>query len=350
MSRVDDSNHHPFDPNDATVFDGIFGLPHTLRDAYVVLIPVPFDATTSYRKGAAEGPQTILEASWQVDLWDAETGDPWKEGIFMLDEPEMIVRLNDEARLLAAPIQNQEDEVLGSDSLERINAIGEQVMTWVHDEVVSWLDQGKLVGIIGGDHASPLGAIMAIAERNPGLGILHIDAHADLRCAYQGFTHSHASVMHNVLSRVPEVQRITQVGLRDLCANEMQTIQTDKRLRSFFDHDLARAQFEGKSYASLVEQIVQTLPDKVYVSFDIDGLDPSLCPGTGTPVPGGLFFHQASFLLGELVRSGRTIVGFDLCEVAPVEDSISIDGVVGARMLYKLIGWSLLSQSPKRES
>ena len=333
----------PFDPNDATVYDGIFGLPHTEEEARVVLVPVPFDATTSYRKGAAEGPQTVLEASWQVDLWDGETGDPWKEGIAMLEEPEAIVRLNEAAQALASPIQHQEDEALSHETLERVNAIGEELMVWVRDEVRSWLDRGKIVGVVGGDHASPLGAIMAVAERHPGLGVLHIDAHADLRAAYQGFSHSHASIMHNVLTRVPGVARITQVGLRDLCANEMQVIRGDDRLRSFFDHEMARAQFEGRSFASLTREIVATLPRQVYVSFDIDGLDPSLCPGTGTPVPGGLSFHQASYLLGEVARSGRRIVGFDLCEVAPGADPSSIDGIVGARMLYKLIGWALRS-------
>jgi agmatinase len=330
------------------VYDGIFGLPHTEEEARVVLVPVPFDATTSYRKGAAEGPQTVLEASWQVDLWDGETGDPWRQGIAMLDEPEAIVRLNETARALASPIQNQEDEALSPETLERVNTIGEELMVWVRDEVRSWLDRGKIVGVVGGDHASPLGAIMAVAERHPGLGVLHIDAHADLRAAYQGFSHSHASIMHNVLTRVPGVARITQVGLRDLCANEMQVIRSDDRLRSFFDHEMARAQFEGRSFASLTREIVATLPRQVYVSFDIDGLDPSLCPGTGTPVPGGLSFHQASYLLGEVARSGRRVVGFDLCEVAPGSDPSSIDGIVGARMLYKLIGWALRSAGDTR--
>ena len=336
-----------FDPNAATVCDGIFGLPHSAEDARVVLVPVPFDATTSYRKGASQGPRTILEASWQVDLWDSETGDPWSDGVAMLQEPARVVMLNEEARSLVAKVSN--NEVYSADTIERVNAIGEEVTAWVYSTVKYWLARGKTVGVVGGDHASPLGAIIAMAERCHGLGVLHIDAHADLRVAYQGFACSHASIMHNVLARAPQVVRITQVGLRDLCANERQTIRSDDRLRSFFDHDLASEQFHGTPYASLAHKIVQTLPQQVYVSFDIDGLDPSLCASTGTPVPGGLSFQQASFLLGEVVRSRRRIVGFDLCEVAPsreaagVDRSESIDGIVGARMLYKLIGWALLS-------
>lgn len=333
-----------FDPNDATEYDGIFGLPHAPEDSAVVLVPVPFDATTSYRKGAAEGPQTILESSWQVDLRDVETGDPWKRGIAMLPEFEGIVKLNEEAELLASPIQNQSDEALSPSALARVNAIGEEVTEWVRREVTSWLDRGKLVGVVGGDHASPLGAIEALAQRNPGLGVLHIDAHADLREAYQGFLHSHASIMHNVLQRAPGVSAITQVGIRDLCANEMDVIEGDNRVRCFYDSQLARARFEGRSFASLTREIIATLPQRVYVSFDIDGLDPSLCPNTGTPVPGGLSFQEATYLVGALARSGRRIVGFDLCEVAPGERP-GIDGIVGARMLYKLIGWSLISGS-----
>jgi agmatinase len=333
-----------FDPNDATEYDGIFGLPHTPEDSAVVLVPVPFDATTSYRKGAAEGPQTILESSWQVDLRDVETGDPWKRGIAMLPEAEGIVRLNEEAEVLASPIQHQTDEALSPSAIERVNAIGEELTGWVRREVTSWLDRGKLVGVVGGDHASPLGAIEAFAQRYPGLGVLHIDAHADLREAYQGFRHSHASIMHNVLHRADGVKVITQVGVRDLCANEMDVIERDDRVHCFYDSELARARFEGRSFSSLTGEIVASLPQQVYVSFDIDGLDPSLCPNTGTPVPGGLSFQEASYLLGALARSGRRIVGFDLCEVAPGE-SASIDGIVGARMLYKLIGWSLISST-----
>ncbi len=335
----------PFDPNDAACCDGIFGLPHDEYDAGVVLIPVPFDATTSFRQGAADGPQTVLESSWQVDLRDVETGDPWKQGIAMLPEPDHIVRLNDEARALAGPIQDQEDDEPDAAALARVNSIGAQVTEWVQSETRRLLDRRKLVGVVGGDHASPLGAILEAAQRHPGLGILHIDAHADLRVAYQGFTHSHASIMHNVLQHAADVQLIAQVGVRDLCAAEMDAIDDSERVRCWYDADLARAQFEGRSFASLVEEIVAALPNEVWVSFDVDGLEPCLCPNTGTPVPGGLSLTQASFLLGGLARSPRRIVGFDLCEVAPGPDPTGIDGIVGARLLYKLIGWMIASHS-----
>ncbi|MCL2823773.1 MAG: agmatinase family protein [Polyangiaceae bacterium] len=332
-----------FDPNGASVCDGIFGLPFEPEDARVVLVPVPFDATASYHRGASGGPQLIREASWQVDLWDAETGDPWSAGIAMLDVDPRIVDLNSEACELSDRITTMDDVDLRYD-IDRINAIGDEMTGWVYEEARKWVGLGKLVGVVGGEHSVPLGAIVAIAEQNPGLGVLHIDAHADLRDAYQGMVQSHASIMRNVLNRATGVSRITQVGLRDLCAAERDVIRGNDRISAFFDHDMARRQFDGESFRTIARDIVATLPMVVYISFDIDGLDPSLCPGTGTPVPGGLSFQQASFLLAEVVKSGRKIVGFDLCEVASRENG-DIDGIVGARVLFKLIGWALMSCS-----
>ena len=341
-SRPDTS----FDPNAEAECNGLFGLPCTTLESRVVLVPVPFDATTSFRKGAAEGPRLIREASWQVDLWDNETNNPWKHGIAMMDEPSHIATLNHEARLLLS------DEACKkrTSAIDRVNTIGDKVAAWVNQNTQELLRAGKLVGIVGGDHSTPLGAITAIAEHYRSIGVLHIDAHADLRPAFQGLKHSHASIMYNVLHQSERVERITQVALRDLCEMEMHTIRDDCRLISFFDSDMAQALFGGRTLASYMRQVVDTLPENVYVSFDIDGLEPSLCPGTGTPVPGGLSFQQACFLIGEVVRSGRRIVGFDLCEVASGGVHSGIDGIVGARILYKLIGWALVGLDAQKES
>ena len=336
-----------FDPNAAAVCDGIFGLPHGADDARVLLIPVPFDATTSYRAGTAEGPAAIREASLQVDLHDADTGEPWKHGIFMLPEPVDIAELNRQAGTAAAPVKAAGGQGDHAQALRVVNRAGDAVCAWVHSQTQTWLDRGKLVGVVGGDHASPLGAILALAERHPGLGILHVDAHADLRVAYEGFEQSHASIMHNALARCPAVARLVQIGVRDLCEQEADTIRSSAgRIRTFHDSELARAMFRGESFASIVDRILNELPRDVYVSFDIDGLDPSLCPNTGTPVPGGLSFQQACYLLEALATKGHRIVGFDLCEVCPGPEggSETIDAITGARVLYKLIGWALRSQ------
>ena len=173
-----------------------------------------------------------------------------------------------------------------------------------------------------------------------------MDAHADLREAYEGFRYSHASIMNNVVREVPGLQRLVQVGVRDYCDEEDQLVRDNPALlRTFFDADLKREQLDGEPWSRLCGRVVAELPQEVYVSFDVDGLDPSLCPHTGTPVAGGLSFAEATALLRRLVESGRRIVGFDLNEVAPDPEGRSEwDANVGARLLYKLIGFALLSQ------
>jgi agmatinase len=201
------------------------------------------------------------------------------------------------------------------------------------------------VGTIGGDHAAPYGAIAAHAERFPGLGILHLDAHADLRRAYEGFTFSHASILFNVAERLPGVAKIVQVGIRDLSEEEHATIRgSGGRIETLFDAEVARRMLDGEAFGAILRAAIARLPERVYLTFDIDGLDPSLCPHTGTPVPGGLSFQQATALLAYVVESGRTIVGFDLNEVAPGPDGDEWDGNVGARLLYKMIGFALRAE------
>ena len=141
-------------------------------------------------------------------------------------------------------------------------------------------------GGVGGDHSVPLGLMRVMAERYPGVGVLHIDAHADLRKAYEGFTYSHASIMYNALQEAPGIGALVQVGIRDFCDEELETARADKRVVQFPDHELAAAGFAGETWQQVCNRIVETLPKQVYVSFDIDGLSPGNCPHTGTPVPG----------------------------------------------------------------
>ncbi len=217
-------------------------------------------------------------------------------------------------------------------------------LTTFCDEV-RLLDDGKRVCVVGGDHSVALGSIAAHARKHPGMGILHLDAHADLRPAFEGFTYSHASVLYNVSEKLPRVSRIVQVGVRDLSEQEMAYVKGARgRIVLHLDQALAQACFEGETWAAQVKRIVRALPGEVYLTFDIDGLDPALCPHTGTPVPGGLSFQQASSLLAGVVASGRRIVGLDLVEVAPGEGGDEWDANVGARLLYKMIGWMLASE------
>ncbi|ABC82354.1 agmatinase family protein [Anaeromyxobacter dehalogenans] len=336
-----------FDPSAAAQpGSGVFGLPHSERDAGVVLVPVPFEATTSYGGGTSRGPEAILDASRQVDLFDVETGRPYEAGIHMLPVPEEIARLDREARAAAEPVIAAGGLVPGRQDLARAAAEVDEacgrVNAWVEDRVAGLLARGKTVGLVGGDHSTALGAIAAHARRHPGMGLLHVDAHADLRVAFEGFTYSHASVIYNAAERLPELSRIVQVGLRDLSEEEhAYAAASGGRIVQHHDAALSRARFEGEPWAAQVGRIVEPLPREVYVTFDVDGLDPTLCPHTGTPVPGGLSFQEAAYLVGAVVRSGRRIVGFDVVEVSPGPEGGDWDGNVGARLLYKLIGWAL---------
>ena len=339
-----------FDPGAAATPDsGIFGLTTSLEESAVVVVPVPFEATTSYGGGTAGGPRAVLEASKQVDLYDYATGRPYEAGIHMLAESTEIRRSNKRAKrhaqlIIAEGGRIGDDPSLRS-SLEKVNRHGERVNEIVYETVRELLRAGKIVATVGGDHAAPFGAIKAYAEAYPGLGLLHVDAHADLRPAYEGFVWSHASIFYNVLTNLPGVAKLVQVGVRDFSEEEMEIVASSQG-RAIVHHDeaIVARKFDGVPWSRVVEGIVADLPADVYISFDIDGLDPALCPHTGTPVPGGLSFHEAVHLIAGVATSGRRIVGMDLCEVAPGPAGDEWDANVGARILYKMIGWALKSR------
>jgi agmatinase len=340
-----------FDPNAAASADsGIFGLPYTESESALVYLPVPWEATTSYGGGTSNGPQAILEASRQVDLFDLEVRNPYEAGLFMLAESADIRAMNEKAKAQAQKIIEAAGVIDGDaglhEALESVNAMGAKLNDYVYAETKRLLDAGKLVALVGGDHSTPFGAFRAIGEKHPGYGILHFDAHSDTRDAYEGFAWSHASIMHNALERIPALSKLVQVGIRDLCQQEMDTIHAQgDRMSVFFDRDLQRRKFEGESWSKITADIVSRLPRQVWVSFDIDGLDPRFCPNTGTPVPGGLEFAEATYLLSAVVRSGRKIIGFDVNEVAPCSSGEDEwDANVGARLLYKLSALTLASQ------
>jgi agmatinase len=180
-----------------------------------------------------------------------------------------------------------------------------------------------------------LGYFKAIAEKQGDFGILQIDAHCDLRKVYEGFTYSHASIMYNTLEEIPAVKKIVQVGIRDYCEEEMDYINAHKdRLVTYFDKDIKERQYEGQAWKQIVDEMLGHLPGKVFISFDIDGLDPKLCPHTGTPVQGGFETEQVFYLFKKLVQSGRKLVGFDLNEVGVSQNEW--DENVGARCLFRL--------------
>lgn len=342
-----------YDPNGVGQANGnLYGLPYSVAEAAVAIIPVPWDVTVSYADGCANGPQVILDASPQLDLYDPEIPAAWNIGLAM---QEIDLKWFERSKSLrkqsskyihwleqgAAPDKQKDMLRILADINEKCSFL----LDWVSASARFQLAQGKIVGVLGGDHSSPLGLMYALADKYEHFGILQIDAHMDLREAYEGFTYSHASIMYNAL-QIPQIKQLTQVGIRDYCLAEAELAQRDKRITVFYDRDLAKAAFAGQAWATTVEKIVTSLPQQVYVSFDIDGLDPKLCPNTGTPVPGGLEFEQAMYLIESVVKSGRTIIGFDLCEVSPGKKG-DWDANVGARVLYRLANQAWLSQQSK---
>lgn len=342
-----------FNPDATGVANGAyFGFTFSHASSALSLLSVPFDATVSYRDGSSCAPTAIIDASTQVEIYDAHFPDAWRRGIFTLPPDVRIEELNAVARAAATVVidhiesgGHQTDEAI-AEPLKIVNDASLWVNQNIYETAKFELDEGKIVGLVGGDHSTPLGLIRALGERNEGLGILHIDAHMDLRDGYEGFTYSHASIMRRALE-CTGVGSLVQVGVRDFSQTEAEFARGESRITQFADADLFAAKADGRTWSQICAEIIAVLPQKVYISFDIDGLDRAFCPSTGTPVPGGLSYNEAVYLLITLARSGRQIVGFDLNEVAPSSDqNDEWDAIVGARMLYKLCNLTLSNNNP----
>ncbi len=329
-----------FNPSGVGLKNGNFiGLPYNENSANVILIPVPWDVSVSFGEGTAMGPKAIREASVQLDLYDPDVPDAWKLGIFMMPEDQNLLNTRDKLRPLAAEyIEFLESggDVNKNPSmqnlLQEVNSGCAEMNERVYQLSKKVLDSGKVAAVIGGDHSTPLGLIKAIGEKYKNFGILQIDAHLDLRDSYEGFSWSHASIFFNALKE-DLVSKLVQVGIRDYCEEEIEVLEKEgNRISVFYDQQLKENRFGGKNWNVQCGEIIEKLPPDVYISFDIDGLDPKLCPNTGTPVPGGFDFHEVGFLIKKLVESGRRIIGFDVCETA----DHMWDSNVGARIIYKL--------------
>jgi agmatinase len=331
--------------------NNIFGLPFTEDEATLVILPIPWEVTVSYGAGTSRACENVFRASTQVDLYDAETGDAWRKGLYMRQPDKKVLMKSDYLRKEAELYINfsSKDEILEKNSfmcksLKEINEGGGLLNKWVYEQTHALLDQGKLVGLLGGDHSTPLGFYKAIAEKHGDFGILQIDAHCDLRNCYEDFVYSHASVMYNALREIPQLKKLVQTGVRDYSLDEWELIRdSNGRIVTYFDKDIKERLFEGESWKGIADEIVDQLPDKVYLSFDIDGLDPKLCPHTGTPVQGGFEAEQVFYLLRRIIRSGRKFIGFDLVEIGVGETDW--DANVGARVLWKLSNLLVASNS-----
>lgn len=327
---------------------GIFGLPFEPEEADVVIIPVPWDVTVSNLEGTCKGPENVFEQSSQIDLFDEFVADPWKAGIAMLPIPDKYVKLNSQLRPKALQCIQWLEEQSGDSTGQSLHKLQQDVNEgcakleqWVFETATGLLQQNKLAVVLGGDHSSPLGLMRALSHRYEDFGVLHIDAHADLRPAYEGFVHSHASIMYNAMA-LPQISKFVQVGLRDYCSQEQQLMANNpQRFSPYFARQLHQRLFEGQTWKQICLEMIAQLPQNVYISFDIDGLDPAWCPSTGTPVPGGLSYNQVLYLFELLSLSGKTIVGFDLVETGPD----TLDGIISCRILYRTLAMMLKTQN-----
>ncbi len=344
-----------FDPNaPACLKNNIFGLPSSEEDSQVVLLPVPWEVTVSYHTGTARAPEYILSASRQIDLYDAYIPEGWKKGFYMRETDKNLLMRSDYLRKEAALYINflAEGGILDEndfmkDSLHEVNKGCEDLNKWVYKQTRELLNKQKQVGIIGGDHSTPLGYYKALGEKYSSFGILHIDAHLDLRKDFENFAYSHASIMYNALEQVPNISKLISVGVRDYCQEELDKAETEgDRVHVFFDRKMKDQLCEGVAWKEICESIISRLPEQVYLSFDVDGLDPKLCPNTGTPVPGGLQWEQVDYLLRHIIESGRQFIGFDLVEVG--FQHADWDSNVGARILFSLC--NLLVKQPVKVS
>jgi agmatinase len=274
------------------------GLPEEysrLADSRVVVLPVPYDMTSTWMKGADKGPEAIIRASGTVELYDIETdSEVYLHGIFT-DEP-----------------------VAGDLSPD-------DMVETVRRRVQDHLANNKFVVLVGGEHSVSIGAIQAHARRFPGMSVLQLDAHADLRDAYEGSRYNHACVM----ARAKELCPIVQVGIRSMDISEKPAMQRD---RVFFAENI-------HDNTAWIAQVVDKLTEPVYITIDLDAFDPSIMPSTGTPEPGGLRWYDALALLKAVCRQ-RNVVGLDVVEMCPVPNQWAPD-FLAAKLIYKILSYKL---------
>lgn len=298
--------------------DGLFGFDLGYSDSTLVIVGVPWELTTSYRRGTGKAPPAIVRASQQIDLYDDMLPNSYRQGIHYQSFDEFA-----------------DGRSLVDKDHQSVNSLSKQFNDALYQQCQKIVADGKLLGLLGGEHSIAFAYLKLLSEQHRSWSILHIDAHLDYRIAYQGYEYSHASIMSQALRSFSTIEQIVHVASRDFCLAEFQFAKRlGKRAKIFHDRQLQQR--------FVASEIIDCLSDKVYISFDIDGLDHSLCPNSGTPVPGGLSFYQASALLEQLVYSGRQVIGFDLSEVG-VSDN-GWDENVGARILYKLCA-TILSAS-----
>ncbi len=288
----------PFEYDQVTVgeFGGTTPSTTDFDNARVVILPIPLDRTTSYVPGTRNGPHEILVASSHMELWDEETQtDVHSIGICTLPEMEFPFATMDEV-------------------VKEIRRVAAELV-----------NRGKFPLILGGEHSITPAVVAAVAAKHPGLSVLQIDAHADLRDSFMGMPHNHACAMRRTL----EFARATQVGIRSLSPEEAAAVPT-LPTTIFYDYNMRRN-------ADWIDRVVESLSETVYITIDVDGFDPAIMPATGTPEPGGLSWYEALALL-RCVIERRTVVGCDIVELAPIGGNVA-PNFLCAKLIYKILSY-----------
>ncbi|WP_323586195.1 agmatinase family protein [Aliarcobacter butzleri] len=325
--------------------DGFIGGRLDPKEASLVLVPVPWEATVSFGQGTANAPDAIRTSSHQLDVENYHYIKPYTAGIAMLETDKSLHKFSNKARKKALKvIEALEDGKTNEKALKFVNEASATLNSSVYEKSLEQIKKGKFVAVVGGDHSCPLGLIKALSDtQTESFGILHVDAHHDLREAYEGFTYSHASIFYNVMKECEKVSNLVQVGIRDYSKEEAtRMINYGSKGACLYDTLMQSELASGKSLEEVFAPYINQLPQNVYLSIDIDGLEPLNCPNTGTPVPGGLRYGELEHLIFMIVKTGKNIIGFDLCEVGDSADGW--DANVGSRVLYQLCGALLASQ------
>ena len=298
----------PFEYEQLTIgeYGGTTPTTTDFEHARVVILPIPLDRTTSYVPGTRNGPHEILVASSHMELWDEETQtDVHSIGIFTLPEMEF-------------PFASM-DEVVGE--IRRVTA--------------ELIKRDKFPLVLGGEHSITPAVVGAVAEKYPGLSVLQIDAHADLRESFMGTPHNHACAMRRTL----EFARTTQVGIRSLSPEEAAAVPT-LSTAIFYD-------FNMRDDADWIERVVDSLTEHVYITIDVDGFDPAIMPATGTPEPGGLSWYEALKLLRRVVER-RTVVGCDVVELSPMPGHVA-PNFLCAKLIYTILSYRFGAEVCKKK-
>lgn len=319
------------------------------KDADVVIVSAPWSVTSDFGRGATYTPDAVIDASAECGLYDANSELSAEGRVATAEIDYNIQESSEHLGREAERIAHHTASSVGEYAARKIAHINEgfaEMHTSIYKQAKYWAEQGKKVAVMGGDHSVTFGAVKALAECNEGMGVLFVDAHADFSREGEVYNYSHRSIARNIVEEIPSVERLVEIGVRDISRVEAEELKANDNVELFLAERLAAKRFEGASWGDLCREVVAALPQKVYISLDIDALKIEFCNNTNAPVPGGMTFDEVTYLINAVVESGREIVGFDIVEVVSKIDN-KMDAIVAARLLSKMCVASIRSCNKK---